>query len=62
MVSRTFSGDILRNTFNANCHTLLDKGGNRLYFITCNVCKSRRFVAATKTSFRSQIGRRKVVS
>ncbi|KAJ5520159.1 Translation initiation factor IF2/IF5 zinc-binding [Penicillium fimorum] len=41
--------------------TELNKGENRLYFVTCNSCGSRRSVAAIKTGFRSQIGRRKRV-
>ncbi|KAJ5725842.1 uncharacterized protein N7483_007199 [Penicillium malachiteum] len=39
--------------------TELNKGENRLYFITCNSCGSRRSVAAIKTGFRGQVGRRK---
>ncbi|KAJ5153329.1 uncharacterized protein N7482_009807 [Penicillium canariense] len=39
--------------------TELNKGENRLYFVTCNSCGSRRSVAAIKTGFRSQVGRRK---
>lgn len=39
--------------------TELNKGENRLYFVTCNSCGSRRSVAAIKTGFRSQIGRRR---
>ncbi|KAJ5886804.1 eukaryotic translation initiation factor 2 subunit beta [Penicillium subrubescens] len=42
-------------------NTELNKGENRLYFITCNSCGSRRSVAAIKTGFRSQVGRRKRV-
>jgi translation initiation factor 2 subunit 2 len=41
--------------------TELSKGENRLYFVTCNSCGSRRSVAAIKAGFRSQIGRRKRV-
>ncbi|CAG7916387.1 unnamed protein product [Penicillium olsonii] len=41
--------------------TELSKGENRLYFLTCNACGSRRSVAAIKAGFRSQIGRRKRV-
>ncbi|PGG96122.1 hypothetical protein AJ79_09719 [Helicocarpus griseus UAMH5409] len=39
--------------------TELNKGENRLYFVTCNSCGSRRAVTAIKTGFRSQVGRRK---
>ncbi|KAJ5624171.1 eukaryotic translation initiation factor 2 beta subunit [Penicillium lagena] len=39
--------------------TELNKGENRLYFVTCNSCGSRRSVAAIKTGFRGQVGRRK---
>ncbi|KAG7571370.1 hypothetical protein FFLO_00722 [Filobasidium floriforme] len=37
--------------------TLLNKE-NRLYFITCESCGSRRSVAAIKTGFQAQVGRR----
>ena len=39
--------------------TELSKGENRLYFITCNSCQSRRSVQAIKTGFSAQIGKRK---
>lgn len=39
--------------------TELNKGENRLYFITCNNCASRRSVTAIKTGFSAQIGKRK---
>ncbi|KAM6487319.1 domain found in IF2B/IF5-domain-containing protein [Trichoderma sp. SZMC 28011] len=39
--------------------TELNKGENRLYFITCNNCGSRRSVTAIKTGFSAQIGKRK---
>lgn len=39
--------------------TELSKGENRLYFITCNSCGSRRSVTAIKTGFSAQIGKRK---
>ncbi|KAI5284399.1 hypothetical protein KEM52_002928, partial [Ascosphaera acerosa] len=39
--------------------TELSKGENRLYFVTCNTCGSRRSVAAIKVGFRGQVGRRK---
>ncbi|KKA28604.1 hypothetical protein TD95_003945 [Thielaviopsis punctulata] len=39
--------------------TELNKGENRLSFITCNSCGSRRSVAAIKTGFSAQVGRRK---
>ncbi|KKF97185.1 putative eukaryotic translation initiation factor 2 subunit beta [Ceratocystis platani] len=39
--------------------TELNKGENRLSFITCNSCGSRRSVAAIKIGFSAQIGRRK---
>ncbi|KZZ91875.1 eukaryotic translation initiation factor 2 beta subunit [Ascosphaera apis ARSEF 7405] len=39
--------------------TELNKGENRLYFVTCNSCGSRRSVAAIKYGFRGQVGRRK---
>ncbi|KAI5287337.1 hypothetical protein KEM52_001640 [Ascosphaera acerosa] len=41
--------------------TELNKGENRLNFVTCNSCGSRRSVAAIKTGFRGQVGRRKRV-
>ncbi|EHA48616.1 eukaryotic translation initiation factor 2 beta subunit [Pyricularia oryzae 70-15] len=40
-------------------NTELNKGENRLYFITCNSCGSRRSVTAIKTGFSAQIGKRK---
>ncbi|KAL1958923.1 hypothetical protein VTO42DRAFT_3476 [Malbranchea cinnamomea] len=39
--------------------TELSKGENRLYFVTCNSCGSRRSVTAIKTGFRGQVGRRR---
>lgn len=39
--------------------TELSKGENRLYFLTCNSCGSRRSVTAIKTGFSAQIGKRK---
>ncbi|CAK7270459.1 translation initiation factor eIF-2 beta subunit [Sporothrix epigloea] len=39
--------------------TELSKGENRLYFITCNSCGSRRSVTAIKTGFSAQVGKRK---
>ncbi|KKA16932.1 Translational initiation factor 2 beta [Rasamsonia emersonii CBS 393.64] len=39
--------------------TELNKGENRLYFVTCNSCGSRRSVTAIKTGFRGQVSRRK---
>ncbi|CEJ80207.1 Putative Eukaryotic translation initiation factor 2 beta subunit [[Torrubiella] hemipterigena] len=40
-------------------NTELSKGENRLYFVTCNNCGSRRSVSAIKTGFSAQIGKRK---
>ncbi|KAK4153213.1 putative eukaryotic translation initiation factor 2 subunit beta [Chaetomidium leptoderma] len=39
--------------------TELSKGENRLYFITCNSCGSRRSVQAIKTGFSAQVGKRR---
>ncbi|KAK2070234.1 hypothetical protein P8C59_004746 [Phyllachora maydis] len=39
--------------------TSLSKGENRLYFITCNSCGSRRSVQAIKTGFSAQVGKRR---
>ncbi|ESU16615.1 hypothetical protein FGSG_09966 [Fusarium graminearum PH-1] len=39
--------------------TELNKGENRLYFITCNNCASRRSVTAIKTGFSAQVGKRR---
>jgi translation initiation factor 2 subunit 2 len=39
--------------------TELSKGENRLYFITCNNCGSRRSVTAIKIGFTAQVGKRK---
>merc|ERR1711939_883240 len=40
-------------------NTELSKGENRLYFVTCNSCGSRRSVTAIKTGFSAQVGKRK---
>ncbi|KAL8830800.1 MAG: hypothetical protein Q9191_001230 [Dirinaria sp. TL-2023a] len=39
--------------------TELSKGENRLYFVTCNSCRSRRSVTAIKTGFSAQVGKRR---
>jgi len=39
--------------------TELNKGENRLYFVTCNNCGSRRSVQAIKTGFSAQVGKRR---
>jgi translation initiation factor 2 subunit 2 len=39
--------------------TELNKGENRLYFVTCNSCGSRRSVTAIKSGFTAQVGKRK---
>ena len=39
--------------------TELSKGENRLYFVTCNSCGSRRSVTAIKTGYSAQVGKRK---
>ncbi|KAF2875407.1 domain found in IF2B/IF5-domain-containing protein [Massariosphaeria phaeospora] len=39
--------------------TELSKGENRLYFVTCNSCGSRRSVTAIKTGFSAQVGKRR---
>lgn len=39
--------------------TELQRGENRLYFIQCNSCGSRRSVTAIKSGFSAQIGKRK---
>jgi len=39
--------------------TELNKGENRLSFITCNSCGSRRSVTTIKTGFTAQVGKRK---
>ncbi|EMF13979.1 eIF-5_eIF-2B-domain-containing protein [Sphaerulina musiva SO2202] len=39
--------------------TELSKGENRLYFVTCNSCASRRSVTAIKSGFSAQVGKRK---
>lgn len=39
--------------------TELSKGENRLSFVTCNSCGSRRSVAPIKTGFSAQIGKRR---
>ncbi|MCJ1446596.1 MAG: hypothetical protein MMC23_007101 [Stictis urceolatum] len=40
-------------------NTELSKGENRLYFLTCSSCGSRRSVAAIKAGFSAQIGKRR---
>jgi len=48
-----------------NCRTCkspdtdLKKGENRLFFVTCNSCGSRRSVAAIKTGFQATVGKRR---
>jgi len=42
-----------------SANTELSKGENRLYFVTCNQCGSRRSVTAIKAGFTAQIGKRK---
>jgi translation initiation factor 2 subunit 2 len=37
----------------------LTKGENRLSFVTCNSCGSRRSVSAIKTGFSAQVGKRR---
>ncbi|EMR69251.1 hypothetical protein MGN70_007544 [Eutypa lata] len=39
--------------------TALSKGENRLSFVTCNSCGSRRSVTAIKVGFSAQVGKRK---
>ncbi|KAI9849850.1 MAG: hypothetical protein M1837_000064 [Sclerophora amabilis] len=39
--------------------TELNKGENRLYFITCNSCGSRRSVTTIKTGYTALVGKRK---
>jgi translation initiation factor 2 subunit 2 len=39
--------------------TELNKAENRLLFVTCNTCGSRRSVQAIKTGFSAQVGKRK---
>ncbi|KAL1873797.1 hypothetical protein VTK73DRAFT_760 [Phialemonium thermophilum] len=39
--------------------TELVRGENRLYFVTCNSCGSRRSVQAIKTGFSAQVGKRR---
>lgn len=39
--------------------TELSKGENRLYFVTCNSCGSRRSVQAIKSGFSAVVGKRK---
>lgn len=40
-------------------NTELSKGENRLSFVTCNSCGSRRSVTAIKSGFTAQVGKRK---
>ncbi|OAL35762.1 hypothetical protein AYO20_04912 [Fonsecaea nubica] len=40
-------------------NTELSKGENRLYFVTCKSCGSRRSVTAIKSGFTAQVGKRK---
>ncbi|KAL6245898.1 translation initiation factor eIF-2 beta subunit [Rhinocladiella similis] len=40
-------------------NTELSKGENRLYFVTCSSCQSRRSVTAIKSGFTAQVGKRK---
>jgi len=40
-------------------NTKLEKGENRLYFVECLNCGSRRSVTAIKSGFTAQVGKRK---
>src|SRR5262245_37859623 len=40
-------------------NTVLSKGENRLWYLTCQSCGSTRTVPAIKTGFSAQIGKRK---
>jgi len=40
-------------------NTELEKGESRLYFVTCNVCGSRRSVQPIKQGFQAHVGKRK---
>ncbi|KAK1715774.1 domain found in IF2B/IF5-domain-containing protein [Colletotrichum lupini] len=51
--------NVLRKYISKSADTELSKGENRLYFITCNSCGSRRSVTAIKTGFSAQIGKRR---
>jgi len=42
-----------------SANTELSKGENRLYFVTCNSCGSRRSVTAIKAGFTAQVGKRR---
>jgi len=55
-------GDVVEYVTCKTCRspdTELNKGENRLYFVTCNSCGSRRSVTAIKTGFSAQVGKRK---
>jgi len=40
-------------------NTELEKGESRLYFVTCNICGSRRSVQPIKQGFQAHVGKRK---
>ncbi|KAI5289255.1 hypothetical protein KEM54_004155 [Ascosphaera aggregata] len=59
VIKGRFQQKQIENVLRRYIDTELNKGENRLYFVTCNSCGSRRSVAAIKYGFRGQVGRRK---
>ncbi|KAL8865254.1 MAG: hypothetical protein Q9174_006985, partial [Haloplaca sp. 1 TL-2023] len=49
----------IENVLRRYIDTELSKGENRLYFVSCNSCQSRRSVTAIKIGFTAQVGKRK---
>ncbi|CAD0082491.1 unnamed protein product [Aureobasidium vineae] len=59
VIKGRFQQKQLENVLRRYIDTELNKGENRLYFVTCNSCGSRRSVSAIKTGFSAQIGKRR---
>lgn len=57
--TNTSSGEYVTCKTCKSPDTELSKGENRLYFVTCNSCGSRRSVTAIKTGYSAQVGKRK---
>ncbi|KAK5002566.1 translation initiation factor eIF-2 beta subunit, partial [Cryomyces antarcticus] len=59
VIKGRFQQKQIENVLRRYIDTELNKGENRLYFVTCNSCGSRRSVTAIKTGFSAQVGKRR---
>ncbi|KAI4089397.1 MAG: hypothetical protein LQ344_005399 [Seirophora lacunosa] len=59
VIKGRFQQKQIENVLRRYIDTDLNKGENRLYFVTCNSCGSRRSVTAIKVGFTAQVGKRK---